>query len=392
MTYEHSVRMRAYISIDYENIVRRGAAVEIGEILKRWVHPDRNIVIVGDDTVSDLYYETIRQSLIEGGWKNVTNINFASGEKSKDLSTFSILTDKLIEAGAHRRSVLLALGGGVTCDTVGFVASSYMRGVDYINIPTSMMAQVDAGIGGKVAINHKRAKNLIGGFHHPLAVIIDPNFLQTLSKIDFLNGLAEAIKVAIIGDHKLFELLESYTDELADFRAPDTVIDKIILRAIQIKIDLLLPDPFETDLRRLLNFGHTFAHPIEVASNYKILHGHAVAIGMSIATRIAANRKKISKNCANRIIHLLSEIGLPTQLEGIDADILWDHHLNLVRSVRAGKLNYVIPTRIGKATIIEDISYNEFLDSTAQHQQTKNATLNKPFLKTNPFPPPLRCS
>ena len=234
-----------------------------------------------------------------------------------------------------------------------------MRGIDYVNLPTSLIGQVDAAIGGKVAVNHPRAKNFIGAFHHPLGVLIDPDLLDSLPTEEIRNGLAEVVKVAMVHDADLFSLMEEEGTALLNPRAAS--MGRIISTAVRAKIALLEPDPFEEDLRRVLNFGHTFAHPLEVERGYGGLrHGYAVAIGMSIASRVAHGRGSSGPDVSGRLRGLLHRLGLPTVAPNLDPREVWDH-ANVVRHIRGDQLNFVIPTDVGQVEIVNDLEEDEFL-------------------------------
>jgi 3-dehydroquinate synthase len=355
------IRFSAQVEIDYPNHVRRGAAEELGCLLNRWIPTTRPLLVVADETVASLYWQRVQPALAAGGWASVPLLTFPPGEQSKSRQTANDLIDRMLDLGIHRRAVVIALGGGVVCDTVGYVAATYMRGIDYVNVPTSLIGQVDAAIGGKVGINHPRSKNFIGAFHHPLATVIDPEFLLTLPADEIRNGLAEAIKIAMIRDLGLFELLEEESSRLLDPAA--SRMGRIIATSIKGKIDLLSPDPFEDDLRRVLNFGHTFAHPLEVEGEYQHLrHGYAVAIGMCIASRVALRRGVFPRAEYLRLIRLLRGLGLPTQAPRFALDHVW-RHAAIVRHIRADSLNFVIPTTIGEVAIVNDLDFEEFRDA-----------------------------
>lgn len=360
---EYRYPFTARINIDYPNLIERGAGRRLGEVLSRFIPRERSFAIIADDTVAGLHANTVLSSLEAAGWKNTPLITFPAGERSKSQQTATRLIDQMMDAGVHRRSVVLALGGGVCCDTVGYVACTYMRGIDYVNVPTSLIGQVDASIGGKVAVNHPKAKNFIGAFWHPLGVVIDPDFLATLPLVEVRNGLAEAIKVAIVYSERQFEFLEEHADVLVSGGKNDSAaLERVIAEAVEGKIAMLLPDPFEVDLRRVLNFGHTFAHALEVAKGYYLRHGFAVAIGMALSTRIALNRGVIDERTHDRIINVMRRVGLPTSGPPIDPEEIWEH-AGIIRKIRANHVHYVMPKRIGEALIVDDLTKEEFLEA-----------------------------
>jgi 3-dehydroquinate synthase len=227
-------------------------------------------------------------------------------------------------------------------------------------VPTSVMAQLDASVGGKVAVNHKSAKNLVGAFWHPDGVIIDPHYLSTLPDAEIRNGLAEAVKVAIIDSPELFELLERLTGHSSGPDLSPEALTPIIRLAVEAKIRLLADDPFERDLRRALNLGHTFAHAFETQQNYTLRHGYAVAIGTAIATMVSVLRGRLDTNTANRIFNTLESLDLPTSADREIAEEIWNKTL-LIKRIRGNNIHYVIPIEIGQVDIVDELTKDEFL-------------------------------
>ena len=253
-----------------------------------------------------------------------------------------------------RRSVLVNLGGGTITDLGGYVAASYLRGVAYVNIPTTLLAQHDSGIGGKVAVNAPWAKNFIGAFHHPRAVLCDPGVLATLGDRDVRCGVAESIKVALCGAPGLFELLERQVDAVIG-RDP-AVLEEVVRRSAGHKIALLVPDPYEVDLRRVLNLGHTFGHALEVELAYEDLqHGEAVAYGIAVATLIAAESGECPTDDARRILDLIGRYRIlaPVDPERLHAAA---KRVDDVRLVRGGRLNYVLPTTVRSVEVVPELA------------------------------------
>jgi 3-dehydroquinate synthase len=269
--------------------------------------------------------------------------------------------DWLSESDIRRRDVLVAIGGGVVIDTAGWVASIYMRGISYINVPTTLLAQVDAAIGGKVAVNHDTAKNLIGGFYSPDAVVSCTGWLGSLNARQTRSGLAEAIKMAIISSPELFAFIEQNLGSLQSLSADS--LRPLVHASSAIKCALVERDPYEVDLRRTLNFGHTVGHAVETATGYgPVLHGEAVAFGMCVAMRIALARGVLEPPIAARIISILRFLGLPVVLEDLPAVPAVDEviaALEMVRQVRNGSLRFVLPACIGSALIVDDVCDDE---------------------------------
>lgn len=347
---------------DYPIVIDCGLREQLGIKLRSVIDEGRNLVVVTDDGVPCVIVEQVLESLANAGWGDVETIVFPAGEPSKSIETFRQITTRLIELGVDRRSVLVALGGGVVSDTAGYVAASFMRGIDYVVLPTTVIGQLDAAVGGKVAVNHPSGKNLIGAFWHPLAVLIDPVFLRTLPLVEVRNGLAEALKVAIIGSPELFDFLEKHSQALATKNPDIDGMAEVIDLAVVKKVQLLLPDPFENDLRRVLNLGHTFAHALETRGAYSLRHGFAVAIGIALATRISLNRRAIKSRDADRIFNVLRKLGLPTGGIDIDPADVW-RHTHVIRRIRGNSLNYVLPTSVKSVEIVNDLGFEEFAEA-----------------------------
>ena len=310
-------------------------------------------IIITDRKVRVLYAALVAQSLQKANFKS-TIIAVEAGEQSKTLVEASFLWKQLTKLEVKRRGIILALGGGVITDLAGFVAAGYMRGIHYINIPTSLLAQVDAAIGSKVAVDHEAAKNLIGFFYHPLAVFIDPNVLRTLPEAEIRHGLAEVIKVAIIQSPYLFEFLEHHAADLLNFDIKR--LSQVIEMAVKAKIPLVTADLYERNLQRALNFGHTFGHALETALCYKnISHGDAIAIGMATAARIANARGILDNQTTDRIIELITGFKLPVFAAGVPSAKLWKA-LSIIRSIRNGYFHVVLPNAIGGHVFYENLS------------------------------------
>ncbi|MDQ1307202.1 MAG: 3-dehydroquinate synthase [Actinomycetota bacterium] len=279
-----------------------------------------------------------------------------TGEITKSLTGLQTLWNALGQASASRRSLLIGLGGGVICDLTTLAAATYMRGLPYVLIPTTVLAQVDAAIGGKGGIDYDDSKNLLGAFHHPTEVIIDTDLTSTLSARHIRSGLAEVIKIALIADPDLFTVLENHTDHLPDGPA----LTQIVRTAVATKLTLLADDPFEHgDLRRPLNLGHCFGHPIEAASGYRMPHGEAVAAGIAITTAIAHTHGLATTADRTRIINLLAAYRLPTSIPPTLRETVWQG-LETIRRIRNGSLQLVVPYRPGVCGVIADIDDTEF--------------------------------
>jgi 3-dehydroquinate synthase len=318
------------------------------------------VALVSDETVMALHGSELLSGLRERDL-DVLVATLPPGERSKSLEQATALWHWLADSPIARRDVLVSFGGGVICDTAGWVASGYMRGLPYVNLPTTLLAQVDGALGGKVAVNHARAKNLIGAFHQPIGVVSNVGYLATTSDRHVRAGLAEAAKKGVIASPAYWELLETELDAILT-RDP-AALERLVCCASAIKSALIERDPYEDDLRRPLNFGHTIGHPLETVSGYgPLLHGEAVAFGMVAESRIAANRGLLDATTLQRIIALLHRAGLPTTAADLPPQITPDAviaAMEKVRQIRAGSLRYVLPLRLGETVIADDVTEAE---------------------------------
>ncbi len=308
---------------------------------------DTKVAIITNPTVSKLHLNKLLDK-IEGVKPLVVEI--PDGEEYKNIDTVLSILDRLFEAKFDRKSILIAFGGGVIGDMTGFSASLYQRGVSFIQIPTTLLSQVDASVGGKTGVNNKFGKNLIGTFYQPDAVYIDPNFLDTLPKREFSAGLAEVIKMAVMFDRDMFEFLQN--SNLYD----KDVIVQMIAKSVSLKADVVNKDEKEQGIRAVLNYGHTFGHVIENETNYeKYLHGEAVAIGMVMANRLAVELGLLSKTQEQEIKELLSKYNLPTTYPIKDIDEFYNHFF-LDKKSNRGKIKFILPNgSIGTHIIKDDI-------------------------------------
>jgi 3-dehydroquinate synthase len=292
------------------------------------------------------------------------------GEGSKTLAQAGELYDRMLRAGLDRGSVVVALGGGVVTDLAGFVAATYMRGIAWVAVPTTLLGQVDASVGGKTAVDHPECKNLIGAFHQPSAVLCDVATLATLPDEELRNGLAETVKHAMIRDARLFEELGRRADAILA-RDPE-VLETVVARNVRIKADIVAADERESDLRRILNYGHTIGHALESLAmetgRTEMTHGRAVALGMMAEAAIAERRGLIGRAVVERQKALLARFGLPVSLPtGADAE----RCLAIMRhdkKAEAGRMRFVLPEAIGSVRIVEDVTDDEIraaLDSLA---------------------------
>jgi len=276
-----------------------------------------------------------------------------NGERAKTLATVTRLLDRMVQLKLTRQSAVIAVGGGVVGDVAGFAASIYMRGVPVVQVPTTLLAQVDSSIGGKTGVNHRAGKNLIGTFYQPRLVVSDPLVLKTLPEREYTSGLYEALKYGVIRDAELFRDFEHNTSPLIE-RDPEAV-ERLVARCAAVKADVVMSDENERDVRRILNFGHTVGHGLEAAAHYKrIKHGEAVGYGMIAATRIGTALKKIKDRDRTRIEQAISSIGRLPSLDGLQSqDVL--NALQHDKKIRDGAIHFVLPRAIGRVEITPDV-------------------------------------
>lgn len=307
-------------------------------------------VIVSDEKVAGLYLETVKNSIEESGIKTLSFI-IPQGEISKSVKWYGKLLSFLATFNISRSDMLFALGGGVTGDLTGFAAATYLRGIEYVQLPTTLLAAVDSSVGGKTAINLPEGKNLAGCFYQPSSVICNIHALSTLDDSIFADGCAEIIKYAVLGDDNLFTALEDYN--LLKNRNDRSYEAQIVKRCVEIKRDFVMQDEKDTGIRNILNLGHTFGHAVEICSNFTVSHGRAVSIGLAIVCDIAVKHGICRREDAERIIHLLTSYDLPVSTE-IPFDLLFEV-LKRDKKISQGKLRLILPEKIGKC-YIEEIS------------------------------------
>jgi 3-dehydroquinate synthase len=337
-------------SRSYEVLIGSGLLPRAGENLGK-ILENRRVFVVTVSPVRRRWAKVLLKSLSDSGI-DAALLEMPDGERSKRLSTLETLADKLVKHGADRGVTLIALGGGVVGDVTGFLASIYMRGVDVIQIPTTVLAQVDAAIGGKTGVNLVSGKNLLGTFHQPRAVLVDPAVLETLPSREYRAGLYEALKCGVIGDPGLFRLFEERRREILD-RDP-VVVEKVIADSVRLKASVVSADEREGGLRQVLNFGHTIGHALEAETRYKtLLHGEAVAWGMIAATHIALATGKLDSVTAGRISNTVLGFGRLPAMRWQSANIL--KRLRSDKKTRQGIVHFVLPREIGKVEIISDV-------------------------------------
>jgi 3-dehydroquinate synthase len=324
---------------------------ETGHLLKELGFNDKAVIIT-DPTVKNLYGISLRQSLTGNGFK-VALLEVPEGEEYKSLDTAGRLYHELTEFGAERLTPVLALGGGVIGDVAGFVAATYMRGIPLVQLPTTLLAQVDSSIGGKVAVNHGQLKNKIGAFYQPRIVVADITTLQTLPLTELTSGLGEVIKYAIIKDGDFFTYLEEHLEPI---RALDEkTLEYIVTVSARIKAEVVEKDEKDLGLRNILNFGHTIGHAIESVTEFQISHGQAVAIGMMAASGIAGEIGVLENASVVRIRKLLKRAGLMTKMPKVELSKVLET-MTHDKKVLDGKIRFVLPRAIGEVFITDDVN------------------------------------
>lgn len=329
---------------NYDITIGKGILPQLGEMLKEIKKPCRTVIIT-DSNVDLLYSETVADSLRSAGF-GTEKFVFPAGEKSKNIDTFAGILEFLADKKLTRSDLVVALGGGVVGDMCGFAASCYLRGIDFVQIPTTLLAAVDSSVGGKTAIDLKAGKNLAGAFYQPVAVICDTDTFATLPAKEMSCGFAEVIKYAVLFDKGFFEKLSHGKCD----------IDEIVEKCVIFKRDIVEKDEFDNGERKLLNLGHTAAHGIEKVSGYSVTHGEAVAVGTVIACKIAENIGVCEKNTYKEIEEVLSAYKLPVSYD-ITARELYDAALS-DKKRQSGILTLVLPERIGKC-ILYDVKVEE---------------------------------
>ncbi len=322
------------------------------------VKPAQQLLVVSNPVIFELYGERAIASLTQAGYK-VCHCILPAGEQHKTMASIAKIHDVAYENRLERSSAMIAFGGGVVGDMTGFAAATWLRGIAVVQVPTSLLAMVDASMGGKTGINHPKGKNLIGAFHQPRLVLIDPQVLETLPIREFRAGVAEVIKYGVIWDEPLFKALEA-ADQLDDFaRVSDELLQTMLEHSCQAKADVVSQDVKEAGIRAILNYGHTVGHAVESLTGYRQTnHGEAVAIGMVAAAKIAEAMTQSNWNSAStrRQQALIEKAQLPTQLpEGISIDEILTA-LKSDKKVKEGKVRFVLPKTLGEAFVTDQVS------------------------------------
>lgn len=331
---------------------------KLGERLKGFGFS--SITVISNPTVYSLYGDAVMDSLSKAGF-NPWSVIIPDGEEYKDILWAYYIYGELLRGGLDRASALIALGGGVIGDITGFVASTYMRGISFIQVPTTLLAQVDSSVGGKTGVNHPLGKNMIGTFYQPRLVWTDVDTLKTLPENELLAGLAEVIKYGVIWDEGLFRFLEEGRDRIVGLDRG--ALGYIIRRSCEIKAEVVSRDEREAGLRAILNYGHTIGHAIETATGYtQYLHGEAVAIGMCLEARLSSFLGLMGNEDADRVKSLISSYGLPIEIPSdIDRDRILSS-MKLDKKALAGGLRFILPEKIGAVTF-KGVDVNRIIEA-----------------------------
>ncbi|WP_371187226.1 3-dehydroquinate synthase [Thalassotalea maritima] len=321
----------------------------------------KRVVIITNDVVNTLYLQSLQHQL---PGLEIDVVVLADGESEKNLANFEYVIAHMLKHQHGRDTTLIALGGGVIGDLTGFVAACYQRGINFIQVPTTLLSQVDSSVGGKTAVNHPLGKNMIGAFYQPQAVVIDIDTLKTLPNREFAAGMAEVIKYGILGDVEFFSWLEENKQAIKQQRS-DVMIE-MVQRCCQAKADIVAADEKESGVRALLNLGHTFGHAIEAEQGYGVwLHGEAVSVGMVQAARLARYLGFLTQADVDRVTSLISFFDLPTAGPEDMTLAAYLQHMARDKKNLAGKLRFIVPTAIGKAEIFDNITEQQLQQAIA---------------------------
>ncbi len=346
----------------YDIVVGSGIIAELGDYIKK-INNYSKLIVIADQNVAKLHLDYLNNQ-IKNLPVEVKNIVVDAGEKAKSFTNLENVVEQILEIGVDRHSLIVAFGGGVVGDLSGFVASILLRGIDFIQVPTTLLAAVDSSVGGKTAINSKFGKNLIGSFYQPKLVFCDLDFLKTLPNRDYVSGYGEVVKYGFIKDKNFFSYLDNNLEKIKN-RDPE-ILQKIIVKSCQIKAEIVSLDEKENNLRAILNFGHTFGHIFETETGYsdKLFHGEAVAIGMVLAVKMSIELGMLPAKNLALVINHLKQIGLPTSPKDIQTSWNIKHlttHLYKDKKVENKNLTFVLLEEIGKSVIRKNVSEQDFL-------------------------------
>ncbi|WP_457577773.1 3-dehydroquinate synthase [Desulfomarina sp.] len=344
----------------YPIYFQRNILDTIGEDLQKG-NIGKKLAVISDEKVASLYGTRLMDSLKNAGLQAVL-LTFPEGESYKTLETVGALASRMAREGFDRSDAIIAFGGGVSGDIAGFLASAYMRGIPFIQIPTTLLAQVDSSVGGKTGVDIPEGKNLLGAFYQPRAVYIDIGFLTTLPEDELLGGMAEVIKYGVIRDREFFGFLEKNREAI--LQLDSELLAETIFKCCKIKAEVVAEDEREGDIRRILNYGHTIGHAVESASDFRLIHGLAVSIGMAAAVRISHGLGQITGEERDRVVKILTDYNMPTEVPVTLDRKRIRKYLMTDKKVVEGSVFFVLPESIGKVFItdqVEDSLINEVI-------------------------------
>jgi 3-dehydroquinate synthase len=340
----------------YDIVIEAGLLSRAAELIAPKLKSPR-VIIVTDEVVGPLYAAKLKADCVAHGIR-ADVVTLPAGESTKGFSQFETLMDMLLSLQPDRRTTLVALGGGVIGDITGFAASVLLRGVDFVQVPTTLLAQVDSSVGGKTGINTKQGKNLVGSFYQPLKVLVDTDTLKTLPKRECLAGYAEILKYGLIGDAEFYAWLLRHGEEL--LAGNEAYVTRAIARSCEMKAAIVGVDERESAARALLNFGHTFGHALEAEMGYSgaLLHGEAVAIGMVMACRLSQQISGLPASVEDGLVAHLKQVGMKAHPKDVAAK--WDaqtlmHHMAGDKKAEDGKLTFIVLDAVGKARVVKDV-------------------------------------
>jgi 3-dehydroquinate synthase len=343
----------------YNILLERGLMQRSGRVLARLLGRQRRCFVVTVPRVRQLWGGALHASLTQAGL-GVEFLDMGDGEPHKRFRTLESLAERMVVLGADRASAVIALGGGVVGDVAGFLAAVYMRGIDFVQIPTTLLAQVDASVGGKTGVNLRAGKNLAGAFHQPLAVLIDSDVLATLPEREFRAGLYESVKCGVIGDAGLFRFME--TNQAAILRRDGAALDRVIAGSVKLKAKIVAVDEREGGVRRNLNFGHTIGHALEAETGYRqFLHGEAVAWGMIAAVHLAEATGMMKDAEAQRVTRAVLSLGKLPRVNASARRVV--ARLGSDKKARGGRVHFILPKKIGTVEVVVEIPDRTVLEA-----------------------------
>ncbi|MEE2657789.1 MAG: 3-dehydroquinate synthase [Candidatus Latescibacterota bacterium] len=362
---------RVHLPLDdgrsYNVIVGHGILDRLGAECRN-LGMGRRAAIIADAALNQRWLDPVVASLESAGFQ-VVLVELEGGEAGKTLTAAGDVLGQLIAAEMDRSSWVVALGGGVVGDLAGFVAATYLRGIDFVQVPTTIVAQVDASIGGKTAVDHPQGKNMVGAFHQPRLVLADTDTLRTLPRAERVAGMAEVVKHGIIRDEELFRFLEENLEAVVDMEVDADCLNWLIARNVGIKVSIVSEDEEEAGLRAILNYGHTVGHAIEVATGYKrYRHGEAVILGMMVAGIIGERLDTWSRSERQRQDALLQRLGIPDGIGEVSADLIVERTRTDKKRI-AGQLRLILGKKIGEVTIVDGVDETVVQDAVRQLQE-----------------------